>query len=145
MIENLIEKEIKKYEKDISNIKENKTIDCITIFSNSNDDYINLNNELASNKIVDEMISGILYLLNKPLKTMYGNLYFIKVRKHDNNYNNYRISVDFTVDDYDRFKNKVTNPIIKKYDTFELIQFKNDDSIINIVSLSAKDDYKIKI
>ena len=32
---------------------------------------------------------------------------------------------------------------LKKYDTFELIQFKNDDSIINIISLSAKDDYKI--
>lgn len=31
-----------------------------------------------------------------------------------------------------------------KYDTFKLIQFKNDNSIINIVSLSCKDDYKIK-
>ena len=56
---------------------------------------------------------------------------------------NYRISVDFIVDDYESFKNKIDNPVIKKYDTFELIQFKNDKSIINIISLSAKDDYKI--
>ena len=143
MITSLIENELKKYEKDISSIKENKNIDCITIFSNSNEDYDILNNELANNRIIDEMSSGNLYLLNKPIETIYGDLSFIKVRKHDDNYNNYRISVDFIVDDYDSFKNKMNNPIIKKYDTFELIQFKSADSIINIVSLSAQDDYKI--
>lgn len=142
MIESLIENELKKYEKDISNIKENKTIDCITIFSNSNEDYDILNSELANNRIIDEMSSGNLYLLDNPIETIYGDLSFIKVRKHDNNYNNYRISVDFIVDDYDSFKNKIDNPVIKKYDTFELVQLKNDDSIINIISLSAKDDYK---
>ena len=143
MVTSLIENELKKYEKDISRIKENKIIDCITIFSNSNDDYDILNNELANNRIIDEMSSGNLYLLNKPIETIYGDLSFIKVRKHDDNFNNYRISVDFIVDNYESFKNKIDNPIIKKYDTFELIQFKNADSIINIISLSAKDDYKI--
>ena len=143
MITSLIENELKKYEKDISNIKENKTIDCVTIFSSSNGDYDILNKELSGNRIIDEMSSGNLYLLNKPIETIYGDLSFIKVRKHDDNYNDYRISVDFIVDDYENFKNKINNPVIKKYDTFELIQFKNDDSIINIVSLSAKDDYKI--
>ncbi len=143
MITSLIENELEKYEKEISNITENKTIDCVTIFSNSNEDYDILNNELSDNRIIDEMSSGNLYLLNKPIETIYGDLSFIKVRKYDDNYNNYRISVDFVVDDYEDFKNKINNPVIKKYDTFELIQFKNDDSIINIISLSAKDDYKI--
>ena len=143
MITSLIENELKKYEKDISSIKENKTIDCVTIFSSSNGDYDILNKELSYNRIIDKMTSGNLYLLNNPIETIYGELSFIKVRKHDNNYNNYRISVDFVVDDYEDFKKKINNPIIKKYDTFELIQFKNDDSIINIISLSAKDDYKI--
>lgn len=143
MIESLIENELKKYERDIKNITENKTIDCVTIFSNSNEDYDILNNELSDNRIIDKMSSGNLYLLNKPIETIYGDLSFIKVRKHDDNYNNYRISVDFVVDDYDAFKSRIDNPIIKKYDTFELIQFKNDNSIINVISLSAKDDYKI--
>lgn len=143
MITSLIENELKKYEKDISNIKENKTIDCVTIFSSSNEDYDILNKELSDNRIIDEMSSGNLYLLNNPIETIYGELSFIKVRKHDDNYNNYRISVDFVVDDYKKIKNKIDNPIIKKYDTFELIQLKNDDSIINIISLSAKDDYNI--
>ena len=144
MIISLIENELKKYEKDISNIIINKTIDCITIFSDSDEDYINLNKELSNNKVIDEMTSGNLYLLNKPIETIYGDLSFIKVRKHDDNYNDYRISVDFVVDDYENFKNKINNPVIKKYDTFELIQFKNADSIINVISLSAKDDYKNK-
>ena len=143
MITSLIENELKKYEKDISNIKENITIDCVTIFSSSNEDYDILNKELSDNRIIDEMSSGNLYLLNNPIETIYGDLSFIKVRKHDDKYNNYRTSVDFIVDDYESFKNKIENPVIKKYDTFELIQFKNDDSIINIISLSAKDDYKI--
>ncbi len=144
MITSLIENELEKYEKEISNITENKTIDCVTIFSNSNEDYDILNNELSDNRIIDEMSSGNLYLLNKPIETIYGDLSFIKVRKYDDNYNNYRISVDFVVDDYEDFKNKINNPVIKKYDTFELIQFKNADSIINIISLSAKEDYKIQ-
>lgn len=143
MIKSLIEKELKKYDKDISKIKENKIIDCVTIFSNSNEDYDIINNELANNRIIDEMSSGNLYLLNKPIETIYGDLSFIKVRKHDDNYNNYRISVDYFVDSYEKFKDKIENPIIKKYDTFELVQFKNNNSIINIISLSAKDDYKI--
>ena len=143
MIKSLIEKELKKYDKDISKIKENKIIDCVTIFSNSNEDYDIINNELANNRIIDEMSSGNLYLLNKPIETIYGDLSFIKVRKHDDNYNNYRISVDYFVDSYEKFKDKIENPIIKKNDTFELVQFKNNNSIINIISLSAKDDYKI--
>ena len=89
------------------------------------------------------MSSGNLYYLDNPIDTKYGKLSFIKIRKHDDNYNNYRISVDFVVNDYNRFKSYIKNPTIKTYDTFELIQFKNDNSIINIISLSAKDDYNL--
>ena len=143
MIKQIILDELTKYKDDIGNIKEEKTIDCITIFSRSDEDYIELNKELSSNKVIDEMTSGNLYYLDEPIKTIYGNLSFIKIRKHDNNYNNYRISVDFTVENYDEFKKNLINPIVKIYDTFELIQLKNEKSIINIISLSAKDDYKI--
>lgn len=144
MIKKIIEENLEKYKNNIEQIKENKIIDCITIFSKSEEDYLSLNKELNKNKIIDEMSSGNLYYLNEPIETQYGNLEFIKIRKHDDNYNNYRISVDFTVDDYDKYKNLLDNPVIKKYDTFELIQLKNDNSIINIISLSAKDDYNIK-
>ena len=143
MIKKIIEENLEKYKNDIEKIKQSKTIDCITIFSESEEDYLNLNIELSNNKLIDKMSSGNLYYLNEPIETQYGNLEFIKIRKHDDNYNNYRISVDFVVDDYNKFKSSLDNPTIKKYDTFELIQFKTNNSIINVISLSAKEDYKV--
>ena len=41
------------------------------------------------------------------------------------------------------FKNTINDTVIKKYDTFELIQFKNERSIINVVSIGAKEDYQL--
>lgn len=143
MIEKIIEENLNKYKSDIDNIRENKIIDCVTIFSSSDEDYEVLNKELSSNRLIDKMTSGNLYYLNDPIKTIYGDLSFIKIRKHDDNYNSYRISVDFTVDNYKSFKDSLINPNIKEYDTFELIQFKKETSIINIISLSARDDYNI--
>ena len=64
------------------------------------------------------------------------------MRKYDEEYVKYRISVDFVVEDYNNYKQNLPNPIIKKYDNFELIQHKDEFSIINIVSISAKDEYK---
>ena len=69
MIEQLIFEELDKYKNDIETIKEKKTIDCITIFSSSENDYKRLNNELSNNKLIDQMTSGNLYYLNEPIKT----------------------------------------------------------------------------
>lgn len=93
--------------------------------------------------MIDKMSSGNLYYIEEGIITKYGKLHFIKIRKYDENYLEYRISVDFTVQDYKVFKNSINDPIIKFYDTFELIQLKNENSIINIISLSAKDEYKL--
>ena len=143
MIEKIIKENLNKYKNDIDIIEEDKIIDCVTIFSSSDEDYEVLNKELISNRLIDEMTSGNLYYLNDSIRTIYGDLSFIKIRKHDDNYNNYRISVDFTVDNYKNFKDRLINPVIKEYDTFELIQFRNETSIINIISVSAKEDYNI--
>ena len=89
------------------------------------------------------MSSGNLYYIKDGIDTTCGKLNFIKVRKYDVNYLDYRISVDFIVNDYEQFRSNIDNPVIKKYDTFELIQFKNKNSIINVISLPAKEDYKL--
>ena len=137
-IETIIKKELTKYKSDIEKLSNIKNIDCVTIFSNSKEEYNNLNSELLNYIIIDKMNSGNLYYLEDGLDTIYGKLNFIKVRKYDVNYLNYRISVDFIVDDYEAFKSNIDN------NTFELIQFKNTNSIINVISLSAKDDYKLE-
>lgn len=142
-IETIIKKELEKYKLDIQKISDLKNIDCVTIFSNSEEDYNNLNNELSNNILIDEMSSGNLYYLKDGINTIYGVLNFIKVRKYDANYLDYRISVDVIVNDYEKFKSNLDNLIIKKYDTFELIQFTTKYSIINVINLSAKEDYKL--
>lgn len=142
-IELIINNEHSKYKSDIEKIDDLKSIDCVTIFSNSEEDYNNLNFNLSNNIIIDKMSSGNLYYLKDGIDTIYGKLNFIKIRKYDENYVDYRISVDFIVDNYEQFKSNIYNPVIKKYDTFELIQFKNKNSIINVISLSARDDYNL--
>lgn len=143
-IDELIKSELDKYKSDINKINEPIKIDCITIFSTSDNDYNELNDELDGNRLIDRMSSGNLYYLYKPINTDYGELFFIKVRKHDDNYKDYKISVDFTVDNYEEFKSKLNSPKVKTYNSFELIQFKTYTSIINIISLSAIEDYNIK-
>ena len=142
-IEEIILKELYRYKNDIDMIKADKKIDCVTIFTKSSEECDCINKELCNNKIIDNMSSGNLYYLNNAINTEYGDLLFIKVRKHDDNFNDFRISVDFIVDNYENFKNNINNPVIKKYDTFELIQLKNERSIINVVSIGAKEDYKL--
>ncbi len=142
MIRSIIIESLDKYKTDIERIKTPKEIDCITIFSKSEEDYKLLNSEVSKyGYIVDRMDSGNLYYIEDGINTIYGNLYFIKIRKFDESYLEYRISVDFTVPDYETFKKSINNPTVKTYDTFELIQFKSNNSIVNIISLSARKEY----
>ena len=143
MLAQLITNELLKSKDAIDNIKADKIIDCVGVFTKSDKEYASLNAELKDNKLIDEMPSGNLYYLNTPIQTEYGDLFFVKIRKPDNNFNNYRIYVDFVVNDYEQFRNTLDNPTIKSFDKFELIEFKNNESIVNVVSLSAKDDYEL--
>lgn len=145
MIEEIVNENLKEYEEIIENIKLKKLLDCITVFSKDNKDYSFLNKEVSKmGTIIDKMDSGNLYFLKNKIKTKYGDLEFIKVRKPDKSYLNYRISVDFYLSNYYEYKNSIKNPVIKNYETFELIQLKNKTTIINIVSVPAKEDYKLK-
>ena len=90
-IESIINNELEKYKLDIEKIDDLKSIDCVTIFSNSEEDYNNLNTKLSNNIVIDKMSSGNLYYLKDGLDTIYGKLYIIKVRKYDESYLDYRI------------------------------------------------------
>lgn len=145
MIEEIVNKNLKSYQQIIKNIEFEKVIDCITIFSKDDKDYEVLNeNAKKIGKIIDKMNSGNLYFLQNKIETEYGILEFVKIRKPDKNYFNYRISVDFYLPGYHEYKNNIKNPTVKKYETFELIQLKDETTILNIVSVSAREDYKIK-
>lgn len=145
MHKSIITTELNKCQPDIDNINCAKTIDCVAILSTSPSEYAALNDELKENQLVDAMPTGNLYLLSKPIQTNYGNLYFVKIRKPDENLSNYRVYVDFTVDNYESYKSNQNHPTIKTHSTLEYIEHKTDTSIINVVSLSAKDAYRPNI
>ena len=146
MVKDIVIEKLKEIENKINSINEYKKIDCITIFPIDENEYVTLDVELKnSGELIDEMQSGNLYRVKDTIKTAYGDLEFLKVRKYEKEYAKYRISVDFVVDDYNSYKQNLVNPAIKKYDNFELIQYKDEESIINIVSLSAKDEYEFNI
>ena len=143
MIKKLIQDKLVELIKEIDLINVDKEIDCVTIFPISEFEYVELNNELKEMAtIVDKMSSGNLFLLNDGIDTEYGVLKFIKVRKYEESYSKYRLSVDFVVNDYNEYKKSLKEATIKNYATFELIQHKTDFSIINVVSLSASEEYK---
>lgn len=143
MVKDIVIEKLKEIENKINSISTYKEIDCITIFPIDKNEYVVLDIELKnSGELIDEMQNGNLYRIKDTIKTEYGDIEFLKVRKYDEEYVKYRISVDFVVEDYNNYKQNLLNPIIKKYDNFELIQHKDESSIINIVSISAKDEYK---
>lgn len=143
MIKKLIQDKLVELIKEIDLINVDKEIDCVTIFPISEFEYVELNNELKEMAtIVDKMSSGNLFLLNDGIYTEYGVLKFIKVRKYEESYSKYRLSVDFVVNDYNEYKKSLKEATIKNYETFELIQHKTNFSIINVVSLSASEEYK---
>ncbi len=144
MIEKLIIDEMKKLKYEIDKIDVIKEIDCITIFPSSEREYEILNNMMSVlGNVIDKMSSGNLFYIELGIDTLYGKLHFIKIRKFDEKFINYRLSIDFTVEDYIKFKSNISNANIKTYENFELIQFENENSIINIVSMSAKEEYKL--
>lgn len=142
MIEKLVKNKLAELRNQIDLIDTEKTIDCITIFPSSEVEYSRFNSELIEQgTIVDKMSSGNLFLLNKGIETEYGILRFIKVRIYEEVYAKYGLSIDFAVNNYDEYVKSLANPTIKKYETFELVQHKTDSSIINVVSLSASEEY----
>ena len=68
-LEKMITEELNKYKDVIDNIKNEKKIDCITIFSKSVEEYEYLNEKLYENKIIDIMSSGKLYYLKNTINT----------------------------------------------------------------------------
>lgn len=146
MVKDIVIEKIKEKENKINSISADKKIDCITIFPIDESEYIILDEELKNmGELIDEMKSGNLYRVKDTIKTVYGDLEFLKVRKYDKEYAKYRISIDFVVNDYNRYKENLINPVIKRYDNFELIQHKDEENIVNVVSISAKDEYEFNI
>ena len=110
MLTEIIKECLEKNKDDIASLKYVGQIEFFDIFPKSEKQKTELENE-AENiaKIVDRSVRGNFYKFNKPLKTIFGELKFFKIRFFDKTKAVYDGAPDFIVKDYRKFIDKYKN------------------------------------
>ena len=145
MFEEIIEKNINRIEKDLTEIEGLQKIDFIDIFPISEEHKKQLDNEISEkSKLLKETDRGNVYLLNQPIKTKYGDLRYIKIRYFDKTRLNWEAAADFVVKDRNVLMNKVGKDSRYSYikrTEWDAIEFKTDDTLIYFLKPLASEVY----
>ena len=145
MIKEIIEKNLKRIEKDLKQIKDIQNIDFIDIFPISEEHRKLLDNEaIKIGKIIEKTERGNVYLLNTPLTTEYGQLSLLKVRFYDETRINWEAAADFVVKDRKVLEDKVGKDPRFKYivrPDWDAIEFKTKDTLIYFLNPLASEVY----
>lgn len=115
---------------------ESVRVNYSAIFCQSDAEYEELNKKAAQiGNVTEDTPTGPLYKFHKPLQTLAGPLWLLKIRKPDST-RPQRGDADFTLKDYNSFKEKYLkdNGHFKIIDrrNFEMIELK--DSKFNVIS-----------
>lgn len=145
MFEEIIEKNLNRIEKDLTEIEGLQKIDFIDIFPISEEHKKQLDNEISEkSKLLKETDRGNVYLLNQPIKTKYGDLRYIKIRYFDETRLNWEAAADFVVKDRNVLMNKVGKDSRYSYikrTEWDAIEFKTDDTLIYFLNPLASEVY----
>lgn len=145
MFEEIIEKNLNRIEKDLTEIEGLQKIDFIDIFPISEEHKKQLDNEISEkSKLLKETERGNVYLLNQPTKTKYGDLRYIKIRYFDETRLNWEAAADFVVKDRNVLMNKVEKDSRYSYikrTEWDAIEFKTDDTLIYFLNPLASEVY----
>ena len=145
MIEEIINKSLKRIEKDIKEIPDIINIDFIDIFPTSEEHKKELDKEAIKNgKLVKKTERGNIYLLNNPIKTIYGELSLIKVRFFDETRLNWEAAADFALKDRKPLEDKVGKDPRFKYierPEWDAIEFKTEDTLVYFLLPLASEVY----
>ena len=145
IIEDIIERNLKRIEKDLTEIEDIQSIDFIDLFPISEEHRIQLDEEAALiGRIVKETERGNVYLLNNPIKTRYGELSLIKVRFFDETRTNWEAAADFDVKDRKALEDKVEKDSRFKYiarPDWDAVEFKTEDTLVYFLKPLASEVY----
>lgn len=145
MIEEIIQKNLKRIEKDLNEIKDIQNIDFIDLFPNSEEHRKILDEEaIKIGMIIEKTERGNVYLLNTPLDTEYGKLSLVKVRFFDETRINWEAAADFVVKDRKVLEDKVGKDPRFKYivrPDWDAIEFKTKDTLIYFLNPLASEVY----
>lgn len=148
MIQEIVKLNEKRISKDINEIDGIKNIDFIDIFPISEEHRVNLDNEASTlGKLIDSTEKGNFYLLNKPIKTRWGNLKFIKIRFFDESKLHYEAAPDFELDSWENFleiaqANKRYSFINRE--KWKAIEFKTENCLVYFLNPLITQVYDIK-
>ena len=145
MLNEIVDKNLKRIENDLKEIEGLKCIDFIDIFPTSENHKVLLDKELVSiSKILKETDRGIVYSLNNPINTKYGQLKYVKIRFFDETRLNWEAAADFVVEDRNVLLDKVGKDnrftYIERPD-WDAIEFKTDNTLIYFLEPLASEVY----
>ena len=145
MIEEIIQKNLKRIEKDLNEIKDIQNIDFIDLFPISEEHRKILDEEaIKIGMIIEKTERGNVYLLNTPLDTEYGKLSLVKVRFFDETRINWEAAAYFVVKDRKVLEDKVGKDPRFKYivrPDWDAIEFKTKDTLIYFLNPLASEVY----
>lgn len=148
MLEDIIKRNEKRIEKDINQIRDIQKIDFIDIFPESEEHRKMLDEECSKiSKLIDSTEKGNFYLLNKPIKTKWGNLKFLKIRFFDKSRIEYEAAPDFVVKDWNKIKEQVGKDKRFSYisrPNWEAVEFKTENSLVYFLNPLVTSVYGIK-
>ena len=145
LIKEIIEKNLRRIEKDLQEIEDIQDIDFIDIFpiSEAHRKELDKEAEIIAKKI-KETERGNIYILNMPIKTKYGFLSLFKVRFYDESRIKWEAAADFVVKNRKVLESRVGNDSRYKYivrPDWDAIEFKTDDTLIYFLKPLASEVY----
>lgn len=145
MLEEIVNKNLNRIEKDLLEIKDLKNIDFLDIFPKSEEHRILLDEEINKIAILLEKTErGNVYALNNPIETKYGKLTYIKIRIFDETRLNWEAAADFVVKDRNILKDKVGKDIRFSYikrEKWDAVEFKTDNTLVYFLNPLASEVY----
>lgn len=144
-MQEIVQKNLKRIEKDLKQIEELERIDFIDIFPISEEHKKQLDEEVSKiSKLLRKTERGNVYLLNQAIKTKYGDLRCLKIRYFDETRLNWEAAADFVVKDRDILMNKVKKDkrfsYIKRPE-WDAIEFKTKDTLVYFLNPLASEVY----
>ena len=133
---------------DIKSLEMVEKIDFLDIFPKSVEHKKLLDNEAVKiARVVDKTERGNFYVFHKPIKTKYGQLKIIKIRKFDETRLPWVAAPDFSTTDYNKFLSKYKNDDRFTYierPTYKGLEFKTNKSLIYFLDELTTDYYGVK-
>lgn len=148
MIQEIVMQNLSRIENDlleVEKIEKIEGIDFIDIFPKSEEHKNQLDKEIIElSKSIIQTERGNVYLLNNPIETKYGKLYFVKIRFFDESRLQWEAAADFIVKDRSKLKNKVgideRFSYIKR-EEWDAVEYKTNDTLIYFLSPLASEVY----